>query len=112
MGTRHWLNSYGNIPADIDADRYPSMFELLNAALKRHASRPAFKAFGQTLTYADVDRLAQSFAAYLQNKLGVERGDRVAVMMPNLLAFPVTRRFDPGEREPAVHGARVGAPAQ
>ncbi len=90
MGTRHWLNSYGNIPADIDADRYPSMFELLNAALKRHASRPAFKAFGQTLTYADVDRLAQSFAAYLQNKLGVERGDRVAVMMPNLLAFPVT----------------------
>ena len=90
MGTRHWLNSYGSIPSDIDADRYPSMLELLNAALKRHASRPAFKAFGQTLTYADVDRLAQSFAAYLQNKLGVERGDRVAVMMPNLLAFPVT----------------------
>ena len=90
MGTRHWLNSYGNIPADIDADRYPSMFELLNAALKRHAGRPAFKAFGQTLTYADVDRQAQTFAAYLQNKLGVERGDRVAVMMPNLLAFPVT----------------------
>ena len=90
MGTRHWLNSYGNIPADIDADRYPSMLELLNAALKRHAGRPAFKAFGQTLTYADVDRQAQTFAAYLQNKLGVGRGDRVAVMMPNLLAFPVT----------------------
>ncbi|MBK6612948.1 AMP-binding protein [Ottowia sp.] len=90
MGTRHWLNSYGSIPSDIDADRYPSMLELLNAALKRHAGRPAFKAFGQTLTYADVDRQAQTFAAYLQNKLGVGRGDRVAVMMPNLLAFPVT----------------------
>ena len=90
MGTRHWTQSYADIPAEIDADRYASMVDLLDAALERHASRPAFKAFGQTLNYADVDRLSRSFASYLQNKLGVRQGDRVAVMMPNLLAFPVT----------------------
>ena len=55
MGTRHWTQSYADIPAEIDADRFASMVDLLDAALKRHASRPAFKAFGQTLSYADVD---------------------------------------------------------
>jgi long-chain acyl-CoA synthetase len=90
MGTRHWTQSYADIPAEIDADRFASMVDLLDAALERHASRPAFKAFGQTLSYADVDRLSRSFASYLQNRLGVRQGDRVAVMMPNLLAFPVT----------------------
>ena len=57
--------------------------------MKTHAGRPAFHSFGQTLTYADVDRQSRNFAAYLQKKLGVKKGDRVAVMMPNLLAFPV-----------------------
>ncbi|TXG85960.1 MAG: long-chain-fatty-acid--CoA ligase, partial [Rhodocyclaceae bacterium] len=90
MGTRHCTQSYADIPAEIDADRFASMVDLLDAALERHASRPAFKAFGQTLSYADVDRLSRSFASYLQNRLGVRQGDRVAVMMPNLLAFPVT----------------------
>ncbi len=84
MGTRHWTQSYADIPAEIDADRFASMVDLLDAALERHASRPAFKAFGQTLSYADVDRLSRSFASYLQNRLGVRQGDRVAVMMPNL----------------------------
>lgn len=64
MGTRHWTQSYADIPAEIDADRYASMVDLLDAALERHASRPAFKAFGQTLNYADVDRLSRSFASY------------------------------------------------
>ena len=52
-------------------------------------ARPAFRSFGQTLTYADVDRQSRNFAAFLQNKLGVKKGDRIAVMMPNLLAFPI-----------------------
>ena len=89
MSARDWTKSYGSIPAEIDADRYASIDELMSTAMKRHAAAPAFKAFGQTLTYADVDRLSHAFAAYLQNKLGVRRGDRVAVMMPNLLAFPI-----------------------
>ena len=90
MSTRHWTKSYGTIPAEIDADRYESMAELLDSAMVRHADAAAFKAFGQTLTYADVDRLSRAFAAYLQSALGVRRGDRVAVMMPNLPAFPIT----------------------
>jgi long-chain acyl-CoA synthetase len=62
---------------------------MLEKAMKAHADRPAFRSFGQTLTYADVDRQSRNFAAYLQKKLGVKRGDRIAVMMPNLLAFPI-----------------------
>src|SRR6201991_4676057 len=62
---------------------------MLEGAMKAHADRPAFRSFGQTLSYADVDRQSRNFAAYLQNQLGVKKGDRIAVMMPNLLAFPI-----------------------
>jgi long-chain acyl-CoA synthetase len=57
--------------------------------MRQFADKPAFRAFGQTLSYADVDRLSRDFAAYLQSALGVKKGDRIAVMMPNLLAFPI-----------------------
>jgi long-chain acyl-CoA synthetase len=89
MSDKPWVKSYGDIPAEIDPDRYPTVVTLLTEAMRRHAERPAFKAFGQTLSYADVDRLSKSFASYLQNRLGVRKGDRVAVMLPNLLAFPI-----------------------
>jgi len=62
---------------------------MLEQAMKKNADKPAFRCIGQTLTYADVDRQSRNFAAYLQKKLGVEKGDRIAVMMPNLLAFPI-----------------------
>jgi long-chain acyl-CoA synthetase len=62
---------------------------MLEGAMKKYAAKPAFRSFGQTLTYADVDRQSRNFAAYLQTKLGVKKGDRIAVMMPNLLAFPI-----------------------
>ena len=87
--TKHWLASYGgNIPAEINADAYGSVLELLEGAMKRYAARPAFRCFGQTLTYADIDRLSRDFAAWLQAK-GIRHGDRVAVMLPNLPAFPI-----------------------
>jgi long-chain acyl-CoA synthetase len=89
MSNRHWLSSYGSIPAEIDADRHPSVTALLDDAMRRFATRPAFRAFGQTLTYADVDRLSTALAAYLQKVAGVKKGDRVAVMLPNLLSFPI-----------------------
>src|SRR6202008_3011435 len=54
-----------------------------------YSGRPAFHCAGETLTYADVDRRSRAFAAYLQQRLGVKKGDRVAVMLPNILAFPV-----------------------
>src|SRR5215470_9669369 len=88
--TKHWLASYGgNIPAEIDAGAYGSVLELLQGAMKRYAAKPAFRCFGQTLTYADIDRLSRDFAAYLQAEAGIRRGDRVAVMLPNLPAFPI-----------------------
>jgi long-chain acyl-CoA synthetase len=88
--TRHWLTSYGTrIPADIDPDAFPSVFAMLEGAMKRYADRPAFRCFGQTLTFADTDLLSRSFAAFLQTTLGVKKGDRIAVMLPNLPAFPL-----------------------
>ena len=87
---RHWLTSYGtHIPTEIDPDAYGSVLEMLEGAMVRYAEKPAFRCFGQTLTYADTDRLSRAFAAYLQNKLGISKGDRVAMMLPNLPAFPL-----------------------
>jgi long-chain acyl-CoA synthetase len=90
LSKRHWVSSYGSIPADIDPDRYSSINALLDDAMKQYSAKPAFRAFGQTLSYADIDRLSSAFATYLQKCVGVKQGDRVAVMLPNLLAFPVT----------------------
>jgi long-chain acyl-CoA synthetase len=91
MASQPWLKTYreSGIPAEIDPNAHRSVVEMLGQAMKTHADRPAFRSFGQTLTYADVDRQSRNFAAYLQKKLGVKKGDRIAVMMPNLLAFPI-----------------------
>jgi long-chain acyl-CoA synthetase len=87
---RHWLATYGGrIPAEIDPDAHASVVALLEQAMRRFAHRPAFRCFGETLSYADTDRLSRAFAGYLQNRLGVKKGDRVAVMLPNIPAFPL-----------------------
>src|ERR1043166_3087414 len=87
---RHWLAAYGGrIPAEIDPDAHASVLAMLEGAMRRFAERAAFRCFGQTLTYADTDRLSRAFAAYLQGKLGVKKGDRIAVMLPNIPAFPL-----------------------
>ena len=91
MNPRPWLATYrdNDIPAEIDADAFPSVVQMLEAAMTTFAAKPAFRSFGQMLTYGDVDRLSNAFAAWLQHKLGVRRGDRIAVMSPNFLAFPI-----------------------
>ena len=89
MSPQPWLASYGAIPAHIDPDSHPSIVHLLCAAMQRYAHRPAFTCLGQTLTYAHVDQQSRAFAAYLQNVLRVRKGDRIAVMCPNLMAFPI-----------------------
>src|SRR2546422_572022 len=90
MQNRTGLASQGErIPAAIDPDAHRSVVELLEGAMMRYADKPAFRCFGQTLTFKDVDRLSRAFAAYLQQELGVAKGDRVAVMMPNVPAFPL-----------------------
>jgi len=91
MNPRPWLATYrdNGIAAQINPDAHASVVHMLDAAMTRFADRPAFRSFGQTLSYADVDRLSAAFAAWLQHRLGVRKGDRIAVMMPNFLAFPV-----------------------
>src|ERR1700761_2028978 len=88
--TRHWTTSYAaRIPAEINPGAYASVLDMLEAAMTRYADKPAFRCFGQTLTYAAVDRLSRDFAAWLQGKAGITKGDRVAVMLPNIPAFPL-----------------------
>jgi long-chain acyl-CoA synthetase len=90
MSTKHWLAAYGEqVPAEIDPDAHGSVIEMLEGAMKRYADKPAFRCFGRTLTYADTDRLSRCFAAYLQCDLGVKKGERIAVMLPNIPAFPL-----------------------
>ena len=90
MSSKHWLAAYGGrIPAEINPDVHGSVAEMLEGAMRRYADKAAFRCFGRTLSYADTDRLSRDFAAYLQTKLGVKKGDRIAVMLPNLPAFPL-----------------------
>ena len=90
MSARPWLEAYdGRVPGEINPDAYPSVVEMLEEAMRRFAGKPAFRCFGETLTYADVDRLSRAFAAWLQQKLDVKKGERIAVMLPNIPAFPI-----------------------
>jgi long-chain acyl-CoA synthetase len=90
LSTRHWLAIYGDrIPAEINPDACRSVVAMLERAMERYADKPAFRCFGRTLTYADTERLSRAFAAYLQQELGVSKGDRIAVMLPNIPAFPI-----------------------
>ena len=85
-----WLNRYpADVPAEIDADRYPSLIDLFEHAANRYADRPAFMNMGQAMTYRKLEERSRAFAAYLQQGLGLKKGDRVALMMPNLLQYPI-----------------------
>ena len=87
---KRWLAAYGEqIPSEINPEAYGSVLEMLEGAMRHFADKPAFHCFGQTLTYADTDRLSRNFAAYLQVKLSVKKADRIAVMLPNIPAFPL-----------------------
>ncbi|WP_157032530.1 long-chain-fatty-acid--CoA ligase FadD [Erwinia typographi] len=85
-----WLNRYpADVPAEISADRYSSLIDLFEQAAKRYADQPAFMNMGQAMTYRKLEERSRAFAAYLQQGLGLKKGDRVALMMPNLLQYPI-----------------------
>ncbi len=89
MTDRIWLKHYSpGVPADIDADQYPSLVALMEESLQKFADRPACSFLGQELSYRELDRLSQVFGAYLQG-LGLSKGERVAIMLPNVLQYPV-----------------------
>ena len=90
MVDRIWLKSYPKgIPADIDARQFESLPDLLEKTVARFSGKPAFHNLGHTIDYAELDRLSRDFAAYLQGLPGMGKGDRVALMSPNLLQYPV-----------------------
>jgi long-chain acyl-CoA synthetase len=87
---RVWSKNYPEgVPADINADHYASLLEVFDESIKDYAGRTAYINMGKSITYAELDQLSLKFAAYLQHQLGLKKGDAVAVMMPNLLQYPV-----------------------
>jgi long-chain acyl-CoA synthetase len=84
------LSQYpAGIPADVDVRGFESLRDMLLRSCQRFAAQTAFSNMGAALTYAELDRASSDFAAYLQKSLGLRKGDRVAIMMPNLLQYPV-----------------------
>ncbi len=87
---RIWLKSYPvGMPAEIDPDLFQSIPDLLERIATKFADKPAYHNLGHTLSYAALDRLSRDFAAFLQGLPGLGKGDRVAIMSPNLLQYPV-----------------------
>ena len=87
---RPWLDQYpAGVPEQIDVDEFPSVVAVLENAIQNYRDRPAFANFGKTLTYAEIDTLSARFAGYLLGELGLKKGDRVAIMMPNCLQYPI-----------------------
>jgi len=85
-----WLKSYpAGVAEEIDINEYSSVAEIFDTSVAKYADLPAYTNFGKTLTYNDVDIYSAQLGAYLKNELGLEKGDRVAVMMPNLLQNPI-----------------------
>jgi long-chain acyl-CoA synthetase len=85
-----WLKNYQEgVPATIDPDAYPSIVSMANESFKQFADKPCYYNMGKMLTYKEIDELSQRFAAFLQNTCQLQKGDRVAIVLPNLLQFPI-----------------------
>ena len=92
---KHWLKSYPpGVRPEIDINEYPSLKELIERGLAIHSVRDAYVQMGKAMTYGELDILSMQFGAFLQHSCGLKKGDRIAVMMPNTLQYPI-----------AIHGA-------
>lgn len=85
-----WLNSYPpGMPSEIDTSQYNSVVDIFLESTRKFADSPAIYNMGKSISYGELDRLTQYFASYIQHKTNLEKGDRIAIMMPNLLQYPV-----------------------
>ena len=85
-----WLKSYPpGIPAEIDVDAFRSLGDLFERSVARFADKPAYHCMGKSITYAELDALSARFGAWLQSELKLPAGGRVALMMPNVLQYPI-----------------------
>src|SRR3982751_3378591 len=84
-----WLKQYpAGVPAEIDVNQYASLVALLDDSFRRHADRVAYKFMGRAISFREVDQASAAFAGWLQSQ-GLAKGDRVALMMPNVPQYPV-----------------------
>lgn len=87
---RPWFNSYPQgVPHEIDMEQYRSIVAVFETAVADYRDRPAFSNFGKSLTYGEIDALSRDFGAYLLGELKLKKGDRVAIMAPNCLQYPI-----------------------
>lgn len=85
-----WLKNYPpGVPAEINPDEYTSLVAILEESCERFAELPAFTSMDKTITYAEYDRLSRNFAAWLQQSAKLQRGDRIAIMLPNVFQYPI-----------------------
>ena len=88
--SKPWLAHYPpGVPADIDVNRHASLVQMAEEAFAEFPTRTAYVQMGRALTYADLDAQSDAFGAWLQQRAGLRRGDRVAIMMPNVLQYPI-----------------------
>jgi long-chain acyl-CoA synthetase len=87
---RIWLQQYTpGVPAEADLKQFDSIKHILETSVARFTDRPAYSSMGRIITYGELDRLSAAFGAYLQHDLKLARGDRVAIMLPNVLQYPI-----------------------
>jgi len=87
---KNWQKCYQEgVPLEINPNEYESIPEMFEQSFKKYASNDAFHCMGATIKYEELDLQSRKFASYLQNNLGLQRGDRVALMMPNILQYPI-----------------------
>lgn len=85
-----WFSSYQEgVPHEIDPNEYNSVVDIIEKSWKDYKDKPSFTCMGKTYTYGEIEFLSRKFASYLQNDLGLRKGDRVALMMPNILQYPI-----------------------
>ncbi|MDN3613477.1 MAG: long-chain-fatty-acid--CoA ligase FadD [Vibrio gallaecicus] len=85
-----WLSRYpSDVPETINPDQYASLVEMFEQSVQKYADQPAFMNMGSVMTFRKLEERSRAFAAYLQNDLKLKKGDRVALMMPNLLQYPI-----------------------
>jgi long-chain acyl-CoA synthetase len=87
---RIWLKSYPEgVPAEVDLGRLRTLVQVLEESCAAYGERVAYVQMGRSITYRDIDQLSRQFAAYLQKRAGLKKGERMAIMLPNLLQYPI-----------------------
>src|SRR6202050_4489713 len=85
-----WLKSYPpGVPAEVDVTEFASLNAIAEESFRKYAASPAYVQMGRTIDFAELDRQSQHFAAWLQNKAKMKKGDRLAIMLPNILQYPI-----------------------